>query len=129
MLKKINPPSIVEPFNNAYHHVVVVPPNARLAYISGQIGLRPDGSLPATVEEQADQAWSNVMEALKAAGMGSSDIVKVTAYLIEESEYSAFAAARQKYIGEARPASTAVLVKQLVSSEWRVEIDIVAAAE
>ena len=81
------------------------------------------------IEEQADQAWWNVMEALNAVGMGSSDIVKVTAYLIEESEYGAFAAARQKYIGEAQPASTALIVKQLVSPEWRVEIDIVAAGE
>lgn len=129
MLQKINPSSIVEPFNNAYHHVVVIPPNARLAYVSGQIGLRPDGSLPRTVEDQADQAWSNVMKALSEVGMGSSDIVKVTAYLVDESEYPAFAAARVKYIGDARPASTALLVKQLVSAEWRVEIDIVAAAE
>ena len=129
MLQKINPPSIVEPFNNAYHHIVVVPPNARLAYISGQVGLRPDGSTPDSVEEQADQAWFNVMEALKEVGMDGSNIVKVTAYLIEENEYAAFAAARKKYIGDERPASTALLVKQLVSAEWRVEIDIVAASE
>ncbi len=129
MLQKINPPSIVEPFNNAYHHIVVVPPNARLAYISGQVGLRPDGSTPDSVEEQADQAWFNGMEALKEVGLDSSNIVKVTAYLIEENEYSAFAAARKKYTGDARPASTALLVKQLVSAEWRVEIDIVAAGE
>ena len=128
MLKKLNPKSIVAPFNDAYHHVVVIPPGARIAYVSGQIGLNPDGTLPATIEEQADRAWRNVIESVKEADMTVSDIVKVTVYLLDDKDYPAFASARQKYLGDARPASTAILVKQLVSSEWRVEIEVVAAA-
>ena len=128
MLEKLNPKSIVAPFNDAYHHVVVIPSGARVAYVSGQIGLNPDGTLPATVEEQADRAWSNVIESVKEAGMSATDIVKVNVYLLDEKDYPAFAAARHKYLGNARPASTAVLVKQLVSPDWRLEIEVVAAA-
>ena len=29
MLEKLNPDSIVTPFNNAYHHAVVIAPNSR----------------------------------------------------------------------------------------------------
>ncbi len=98
MLQKLNPASIMEPFNNAYHHAVVIPPNARMVYVAGQVGLRPE------------------------------NVVKINAYLIDTHDYPAFAAARTKHLGDARPASTAVLIKQLIFPEWRFEIDAVAAA-
>ena len=128
MLEKLNPDGIVAPFNNAYHHTVVIPPNARVAYIAGQVGLAPDGSLPDTLEGQAEQAWVNVMAAVRVAGMNADNIVKITAYLIEAEDYAAFAAARARHLGDARPASTALLVKQLLKPEWRFEIEAVAAA-
>jgi enamine deaminase RidA (YjgF/YER057c/UK114 family) len=106
----------------------VIPPNARVAFIAGQVGLAPDGSLPDTLEGQAEQAWVNVMAAVRVAGMTADNIVKITAYLIEADDYAAFAAARARHLGDARPASTALLVKQLLKPEWRFEIEAVAAA-
>jgi len=128
MLEKLNPPDSVRPFNDVYHHVVVIPPNARIAHVAGQVGLDPSGQLPATREAEADQAWANVMAALRAAGMGRENIVKITAYLVDAEDYPAFAAARTKAIGDARPASTALLVKQLLKPEWGFEIEAIAAA-
>lgn len=128
MLEKINPAAIVQPFNNAYHQAVVIPPNARILYVSGQVGLRPDGSLPDTLEGQAEQAWANVMACVLAARMTRENVVKINAYLLDVADYPAFAAARSKHLGDARPASTAVLVKGLIKPEWRFEIEAVAAA-
>jgi len=128
MLEKLNPDAIVTPFNNAYHHAVVIPPNARILYIAGQVGLRKDGSLPDTLEGQAEQAWVNVMACIHAAGMSAQNIVKITAYLIDVEDYGAFAAARSRHLGEARPASTAILIKGLLKPEWKYEIEAVAAA-
>ncbi|MEQ8234101.1 MAG: RidA family protein [Gammaproteobacteria bacterium] len=128
MLEKLNPEGIVAPFNNAYHHTVVIPPNARVAFIAGQVGLDPQGGLPPTLEGQAEQAWVNLMAAVRVAGMGPENIVKITAYLIDADDYAAFAAARARHLGDARPASTALLVKQLLKPEWRFEIEAVAAA-
>lgn len=128
MLEKLNPDGVMQPFNNAYHHVVEIPPGARVVHVAGQVGLRPDGSLPDTLEAQADQAWANLMACLAGAGMGAENVVKINAYLIDAEEYPAFAAARAKHLGDARPASTAVLVRQLIKPEWRFEIDAVAAA-
>jgi enamine deaminase RidA (YjgF/YER057c/UK114 family) len=127
MLEKINPADMVAPINNAYHHAVVIPPNARLVYVAGQVGVRADGSLPDTLEGQAEQAFANVMAALRAAGMGAGDVVKITSFLIDAADYPAFAAARAKHLGDARPASTAILVKGLIKPEWRFEIEAVAA--
>ena len=53
MLQKIVPEDMMQPFNNAYSHGVVIPSNARTLYTSGQIGARPDGTLPADGAEQA----------------------------------------------------------------------------
>ena len=128
MLEKLNPAAIMAPFKNNYHHAVVISANARIVYVSGQVGLRADGSLPDTLKAQADQAWQNLMACLGEAGMGPENIVKINAYLIDADDYPAFAAARTKHIGDARPASTAVLNKQLLLPEWRFEIEAVAAA-
>ena len=128
MLEKLNPSSIVQPLNNAYHHTVVIPPNARICHIAGQVGMRPDGSTPEVLAEQAEQAWANVMACIAAAGMGAQNVVKINAYLVDAADYPAFAAARAKFLGDARPASTAVLVKGLLKPEWRFEIEAVAAA-
>lgn len=128
MLTKLNPDGVMAPFNDAYHHVVEIPANARVVHVAGQVGLRADGTLPDTLEAQAEQAWTNLMACLGAAGMGAENVVKINAYLIDADEYPAFAAARAKALGSARPASTAVLVRQLLKPEWRFEIDAVAAA-
>lgn len=128
MLEKINPTTIVAPFNNAYHHAVVIPANARIAYVAGQVGLRQDGTLPDTLEAQAEQAWVNVMACVQAAGMSAQNIVKITAYLVDANDYGAFAAARARHLGDARPASTAILIKGLLKPEWKFEIEAVAAA-
>ncbi len=60
--------------------------------------------------------------------MGPENIVKINAYLIDADDYPVLAAARAKHIGDARPASTAVLIKQLLLPEGRFEIEAVAAA-
>jgi 2-iminobutanoate/2-iminopropanoate deaminase len=126
MLRKLNPDTVVKPVNQAYHHVVVSPPGARMVHIAGQVGLRPDGTLPDTLEGQAEQAWANVMACLAAAGAGPEHVVKVTTYLLDAADYPAFAAARSGALGDARPASTAILIKGLLKPEWRFEIEAIA---
>ena len=126
-IKKFNPSNVVKPFNNAYHHCVVIPANAETLFISGQLGLNLDGSLPDDPQLEADKAWENVIECVKEAGMGVEDIVKITAFLTDEGDYPYFANSRSKFLGDARPASTAILVKALVKKEWRFEIEAVAA--
>lgn len=128
MIEKVNPPGVRAPNNDAYHHVAVIPPGARIAHLAGQVGMRPDGTTPESLEEQAEQAWANVMAGLAAVGMGAEHVAKVNAYLLDATDYGAFAAARSHHLGNARPASTVVLVRGLLRPEWRFEIEVVAAA-
>ena len=127
MNSPINPADIVTPFNNAYSHGVVIPPNARVLHTAGQIGLRPDGSLPTDIEAQAEQVWQNLLAIVRDAGMGVADIVKLTAYVVGSENYPAYAAARSRHIGTHKPASTAICVPALLKPEWLLEVELIAA--
>ena len=128
MLETINPQEIMPPFNKAYSHGVVLPANARVLHISGQVGARHDGSVPDSVEEQAQVAWNNVMAIVEGAGMTPADIVKLTAYIVDEAAYAPYAAARKRTFGDATPpASTAICVPRLLLPEWKIEVEAIAA--
>ena len=57
---------------DSYSDGVEVPGNARWLYVSGTPGIKLDGTIPETIEEQADQAWKNVLATLESAGMSVS---------------------------------------------------------
>jgi enamine deaminase RidA (YjgF/YER057c/UK114 family) len=123
----INPSTIMAPFNNAYSHGVVIPPNARVLHTAGQIGVRPDGSVPASIEEQAEQVWQNLVAILHGAGMDIGDIVKLTAFVVGDENYPAYAAARVRHLGDHKPAATAFCVPRLLKPEWLLEVELIAA--
>lgn len=127
MNTSINPGGIMPPFNNAYSHGIVIPANARVLHTAGQIGARADGSVSDRIEDQAEQVWLNLLAILQGAGMGVSDIVKLTAYVVGEQNYPAYAAARSRHIGEHKPASTAICVPRLLKPEWLLEVELIAA--
>ena len=47
-------------------------------------------------------------------------------FLVQASDMAAYAAVRAGYLGDARPASTLLIVQALARPTWRVEIDAVA---
>jgi 2-iminobutanoate/2-iminopropanoate deaminase len=50
-------------------------------HISGQIGVKPDGTVADGAEGQLEQAWRNIFASLEAAGMTKRDLVKATTFL------------------------------------------------
>lgn len=120
-------PDGVHPPLGLYSHTVSVPEGAKLIFISGQLGIRPDGSCPASIGEQADQVFSNIIALLKAHGLEATSIIKLTTFMVAGQDGDAVRAARLKYLGAHRPASTAVFVSQLVDPAWFVEVEAVAA--
>ncbi|MFC0549243.1 hypothetical protein [Kutzneria chonburiensis] len=44
MIRRWNPPSVAAP-SGQYSHVATVPAGHELVFVSGQLGLRPDGTL------------------------------------------------------------------------------------
>ena len=105
-----------------------VPAGARVLYISGQVGLDSKGKLQPTFEKQAMQAWKNMGQVLKAAGMGYRDIVKLTSFITDARYIAANRAAREQFIkSEPYPASTLLVIQGLADPSMLVEIEAVAA--
>ncbi len=59
-------------------------------YLSGQIGVAPDATLPATFEGQARQTMDNVGAVLKARGLGWGDVFKCTVMIADMKNWPAF---------------------------------------
>ncbi len=122
------PHTVAAPFG-PYSHAVEVPEGSRLLYISGEVGVLPDGTVPEGIEAQAEACWRNITAILADAGMGLDDLVKITTYLVRPEDVAAAGAARAKHFGDARPGSATIIVRALVAPEWLIEIEAVAAAK
>ena len=110
-----------------YSHGIEVPPNARWLFVSGQVGASRDGKPLEGVEAQTRQAFENIKAILASAGMSLADVVKMTAYLIDEEDIDAFRKTRLHQLGDHRPASTLVIARRLAQPAWLVEIEVIAA--
>ncbi len=127
MTRYITPPDIHPPFAN-YHHAVEVPAGARLLFVSGQLGVAADGTVPAAASDQAALAFDNVLSILAAAGMAADHIVRLNTYLTDPADLRSYMAVRDRYVGEPPPASTLLVVKALARPRFKIEIEAVAAA-
>jgi enamine deaminase RidA (YjgF/YER057c/UK114 family) len=125
-INRSNPEGVHPPLG-LYSHTVSVAQGTELIFLSGQVGVRPDGSTPATLAEQADQVFANIIALLKAHGLDATRIVKLTTYIVAGQDGNAVRTARLKHLGSHRPASTAVFVSQLMDPAWFVEVDAIAA--
>lgn len=126
MNRATNPPTVAAPIG-AYSHSVEIPPHSRILYISGQVGIGPDGLLKEGVEAQTEQVCRNIVAILEANGMGIADLVKVNSYIINPGDLGAFRAARTRVLGAVKPASTLAVIQALAGPQYLVEIEAIAA--
>ncbi len=127
MLRKHNPSAIAAAFSS-YSLAVEAPAQARWLYVSGQVGVAPDGAFANGPEAQMEAAWRNVLAILDSAGMGAGDLVKVTAYLTRAEDTGLYRQVRDRMLAGAEPASTLLVISALADPDWLVEIEAVAAA-
>lgn len=125
MLRKLNPGSIAPPFSR-YAHAVEASAGTRLLFISGQVGITPDGRMCETEEEQHAQAWRNLLAVLADAGMGPDDLIEVTVYITTRSGVPIFRATRDKMLDGREVATTLLIVAGLAGIDWKVEISAIA---
>jgi 2-iminobutanoate/2-iminopropanoate deaminase len=124
MIKHINPGEIAAP--GPYSHGVEVSSFEKMLFISGQTGVRPDGSLAEGISEQTQVAIQNLTAVLDAAGMDTSNLVKITIYLTDESQIGGFMEAAGGALPTPPPATTLLYVKALAAPPMLVEIEAVA---
>ena len=112
-------PSAIGPYSQAIVH-------AGLAYVSGQIPLRADGSLvTGNVEMQAEQVFANLKEVLKACNSSLSEVLKVSLYLSDMEDFVKVNTIYAKHFGDHKPARVAMAVKTLPKNV-KIEIECIS---
>jgi 2-iminobutanoate/2-iminopropanoate deaminase len=120
-----NPAPVHRP-SSGYSLGLEVAQHRRLLFVSGQVPEKTDGSVPEGFEAQCEQSWRNVIEVLKAAGLGVEHLVKVNTFLTDKSQLVANRTIRKKMLAGNEPAST-VMIAETVDSKWLLEIEAIAA--
>ena len=104
----------------------------RVVTVAGQVGWNPANCLfeVADFAGQTRQALHNIVDVLLAAGARPSDLVRLTWYIVDRTEYVAarrdVGAAYKEIIGNHYPPMTLVLVSGLLEEQARVEIEATA---
>ena len=119
---KINPDPY-KLYNLAQGYVV-----NNMLYISGQTAYDLSGKLIGinNFDIQAEQTFKNLKRILEAGGSSMKNIVKVTIFLKDMSNFSKIVALRQKYFTAPYPADTIVQVSSLYSLDALIEIEAIA---
>jgi 2-iminobutanoate/2-iminopropanoate deaminase len=96
-------------------------------YASGQIPLDPKtGELVGGgIEKSAERIFDNLEAVLASAGLGFSDVLKVTVYLTKADDFAAMNAVYARRFGEHRPARSTVIVAALPKGA-PLELDLIA---
>jgi len=98
-------------------------------FVAGQVGMRPDGSIPSAFAEQAELTFTNLRSCLAAHGLGVEAVVKLSVFLLPQQDFQLLRAVRERHFGAHRPTSTTVYVPQLASPQFLLEIEALAVKE
>lgn len=127
MLKVHNPSSICPPLLPTYSNGIEVPANARWLHTAGLVGVDKEGRPTEGLEQQAETIWQGLVAILHSADMDVTDIVKMNAFVVLGQDARVYGAVRKKYLGEHKPASTMLYVPALLSPDYLLEVEVIAA--
>ena len=122
---RLNPLPVDDRYAGIYSHGVVADQH-RTLYVSGQIGMDEDGSLPADFGAQCRNAIERVITVVRDAGLERRDIVKMGFFLVRRADMPELVRIRQSMLDGVSPAVTTVLVAGLVDQQWLVEVEAIA---
>ena len=121
MHREINPSTFPEAQSN-YSQGVVLDAGAERLVMSGQVGVRADGSIAEGLDAQMQQTWANFLAVLEAAGFDKADVVKVTLFTTVPA-LQEFRRTREQALAGHAPAATYVQVAGLADPNFLVEIE------
>jgi enamine deaminase RidA (YjgF/YER057c/UK114 family) len=93
-------------------------------FVSGTAPVMPDGAdPPPDAYGQARRCLEIILAALAEAGSGPEDVVRTRMYLTRADDIEEVGRAHGEVFGEARPATTGIVVAALFDPRWLVEIE------
>ena len=119
----LNPKELREP-SAAFSHGVVA---GDMIFVAGQCGVDEQGGTVGVgdIAEQTRQAITNMEIVLDAGGFALTDVVYVTAFLVDLDDFDAYDRAYAEAFGDHRPARATVRA-DLHSVDLLVEIQAIA---
>ncbi|MBE1284004.1 MAG: RidA family protein [Rhodobacteraceae bacterium] len=128
-MKELTPKNMRPPFAR-YAHGVEIPGDWRIVLSSGQLGIRDDDSIPDDAYDQAKICFSNLEKILGAANMSPADVAHISAYVTDRAHMAAYMQARDEFMADAGrlPSSTLLIVSGFTRPEFKVEVEVLAAA-
>jgi enamine deaminase RidA (YjgF/YER057c/UK114 family) len=113
--------SVYEPILG-YSRAVVSGP---FVFIAGTTAGSPDGAIGGTdAALQTREIFSRLEAALAQAGASFADVVRTRIYLTNIDDFDAIGRVHGEFLGDVRPALTAVQVSALAAPDMLVEIDV-----
>ena len=102
-----------------------------LLFISGQAAIDENGQLVGigNFDVQAEQVFTNLERVLRAGGSNLANIIKVTNFLRDMSNFPKIVELRGRYFTPPYPADTIVEVSSLYSPDALIEIEAVAVTD
>ncbi len=97
-----------------------------LVFVSGQVPLRDDGSVPESMEEQTRIVLDRVKALVEEAGSSMDRVVKTTVFITDKSEFQKMNAAYSEYFPVDPPARSTIECQLMV--DIKVEIEAIALA-
>ncbi len=127
-MKTLNPDDVVKPASN-YAQGVIHSAVAERIVISGQLGLRPDGTLEEGLEAQMERAWSNVFAVMAAGGFDKENLLRATIYVTLPGQVALYREVRDKMLAGHLCANTYIEISALAAPAFLVEIEAEAVKE
>lgn len=124
-VQRINPKGLHDS-SKYYSHIAISPPNSKLAFIAGQVGVNENGDIVSTdTVEQMRRAFRNLRTALNAAGAKPEGVVSITILMLpgEEDLYTPLKEETDKLWGDKKPTSTLISIPP---GEIKFEINAIA---
>ena len=117
-----NPGTVHATLAGYSHQIEITGAECQLV-MSGQVGMRPDGTVPDDPIEQLGVALDNVERNLEEAEMELGDLARLTTYLVGEWDANARRQLMASRLGAHHPCMTLLYVAGLAAPNLRVELD------
>lgn len=127
----VNPQNLYDPTPNGYSTAVITPPNARIAYISGQGGQDNTGALSPDFAAQVEQAYANLSAALEGIGAKPDQVAKLTVFVVDHDMSKLEVLTRNvvEMFGDTLPAQTLIPVPKLAIDPMLFEVEAVVVLD
>ena len=119
-------PDAMEPFNIAQGYTV-----GNLIFTSGQAAIDSQGNIVGVddFDAQAEQVFKNLADVLQQGGSSLAQVIKVTIYLTDMTNFMKVVALRERFFSVPYPADTLIEVSSLALPELEIEIEAIALTQ